>query len=147
MARVKLDLPEQFPFSTEISVRIGDINYGGHLGNDAVLSLLHEARVRFLKSLGFTEMDIDGRSIIMLDAVVIYKAEVFYGDRLKFEIAIADVNTLGFDIMYRVTNPETLKEVVHAKTGIAFFDYGRRKVVEMPSTFKSAVAIENAQSP
>ena len=132
-------MPRQFSFSTEIPVRIGDINYGGHLGNDKVLSLLHEARVRFLKRYGFTELDIDGRSIIMLDAVVVYRAEVFHGEILNIEVAVADMNNLGCDIMYRVTNRETGKEVVRAKTGIAFFDYGKRKVVEMPEKFKTAV--------
>jgi acyl-CoA thioester hydrolase len=73
MARVKLEIPETLPFSTEISVRIGDINYGGHLGNDAVLSIVHEARVRFLGSLGYTEMNVEGKGIIMTDAVVVFK--------------------------------------------------------------------------
>ena len=48
MARVKLEIPELLPFATELEVRVGDVNYGGHLGNDALLGLLHEARIRFL---------------------------------------------------------------------------------------------------
>ncbi|MEK6756777.1 MAG: thioesterase family protein, partial [Bacteroidota bacterium] len=80
MARVELELPERFHFSVEIPLRITDINYGGHLGNDALLSLLHEARVQFLRHHGFTEMNIDRRSIIMADAVILYKSEGFYGD-------------------------------------------------------------------
>ncbi len=60
MARVKLDLPDAFEFTTEIQVRIGDINYGGHLGNDTVLSLIHEARVRFLQKYNFREANIGG---------------------------------------------------------------------------------------
>jgi acyl-CoA thioester hydrolase len=47
MARVAIDLPEQFPFSAGIAVRISDINYGGHIGYDAIISLIHEARMRF----------------------------------------------------------------------------------------------------
>ena len=48
MPRIKLELPEKLVFSTEIPVRITDINYGGHLGNDSILSIVQEARVRFL---------------------------------------------------------------------------------------------------
>ena len=33
MGRVKLELPETFSFSTELTVRVTDLNYGGHLGN------------------------------------------------------------------------------------------------------------------
>ena len=46
MARIKLTLPERFPFTTTIPIRITDLNYGGHVGNDTVLALLHEARVQ-----------------------------------------------------------------------------------------------------
>jgi acyl-CoA thioesterase FadM len=142
MGRILLDLPEQFPFSTDIPVRITDINYGGHLGNDKVLSVLHEARVRFLKSFGYTELDIDGRSIIMLDSIIVYKAEAFYGDVLKVEVAVRNMNNVGCDILYRVTNAQTAREIAHAKTGIAFFDYAKRKVVEMPERFKNVVGAD-----
>ena len=60
MSRVKLRLPGTFAYATDIRLRVSDINYGGHMDNNAVLSLVHEARVRFLESHGFTEMDVDG---------------------------------------------------------------------------------------
>ena len=74
MARIKLDLPEHFPFTIELQVRITDINYRGHMGNDALLSLLHEARVQFLAHYGLGEMDIFGVGLIMADSVIIYKS-------------------------------------------------------------------------
>jgi acyl-CoA thioester hydrolase len=138
--RTKLDLPAQFPFSTELPVRITDINYGGHLGNDALLSLLQEARLRFLRQYGYSEKDVDGRGIIMLDAVVIYKSEAFYGDTLRIEVAVADIGTHGCDLLYRVSQKESGKEVARAKTAIAFFDYDRRKVVEVPAGFRAKIA-------
>lgn len=137
MARVKLEMPEQFPFATEIPVRIGDINYGGHLGNDAVLAIAHEARLRFLHSLGHTEQDVAGAGLIMLDAVVVYRSEAFYGDVLRVEVALADPQATGCDILYRMSNGETRKEVARVKTGMAFFDYARHKVVPMPATFRA----------
>lgn len=137
MARVKVDLPEQFLFSTEIPLRIGDINYGGHLGNDAVLSLVHEARVRFLNQYGWTELNIEGRSIIMTDAVAVYKSEAFYGDTIVIEIVLSDITSTGCDVLYRLSNKERGKEVARVKTGIAFFDYRNRKVVEAPEKFLS----------
>ena len=139
MARIKLELPRHFPFMTELSVRISDINYGGHLGNDAVLSLLHEARVRFLASHGYTEKDIEGAGIIMVDAIVVYRSESFHGDRLRIQVAVVDLRTTSCDFMYLVTQAETGKEVARAKTGIAFFDYERRKIVEMPAAFRELI--------
>lgn len=135
MARVKLNLPTKFLFSTEITVRITDINYGGHLGNDALLSLIHEARVRFLKSHGYTEADIEGVGLIMTDAALIYKKEVFYDTRLVFEIALSDWSRVGCDFVFRITEKESGQEVAYAKTGVVFFDYERKKVVPVPRGF------------
>ncbi|MDP6778026.1 MAG: thioesterase family protein [Candidatus Latescibacteria bacterium] len=136
MARIKLDLPESFAFSTDIPIRIGDINYGGHLGNDAVLSMMHEARVRFLDQHGFTEQNVDGPGIIMSDAVISYRSEAFYGETVRVEIAVADFTRTGCDLMYRLTDKETEREVARGKTGIAFFDYERRRPVAVPDGFR-----------
>lgn len=137
MARVKLDIPDTFEFSTEIPVRITDVNYGGHLGNDALLALIHEARMRFFNHHGFTEANVGGVGIIMTDVVIIYKAECFYGDILRIEVGVEDMGKSGCDIVYRLSNRKTGKEVARAKTGIVFFDYGKRKVMEVPEVFSA----------
>ncbi len=136
--RPKLELPKIFTFSTEMSVRITDINYGGHLGNDKILSLIHEARVRFFNKFGFTELDVDGAGTIMVDATIIYKAEAFYGDSITIEVAAGNFHKLGCDFFYRLTNSENGKEVARAKTGLVFFDYEKRKMIPMPEKFKEA---------
>lgn len=146
MARIQIPLPDKFIFSTELSVRITDINYGGHLANDALLSLIHEARVQFLKHFGFTEFDVAGSGIIMTDSATLYKAEVFYGERLLIEVGIGDPYKYGCDIFYKVSNKETLKEVARVKTGIAFFDYQKRKLAEMPEAFRQTVMLSSEQN-
>lgn len=139
MARITLDLPESFIFSTELTVTIGDINYGGHMGNDAVLRLIHEARLRMLKSRGFrTEIEIGGFGLIITDAAIVYKSEAFHGDRLLAEVALADWNKYGCDFLYRLSNLDASVEVARAKTGVVFFDYGVRKVSRVPEVFKQA---------
>lgn len=135
MARIKLDLPERVVFDTTLDVRIGDINYGGHLANDALLRLAHEARLRFLKSLDYTEMDVEGAGIIMTDAAIVYRAEAFHGDRLVFRLGLSDFNPYGFDLMYQVVDDNTGKEVARLKTGIVFFDYTARKIQPIPAAF------------
>jgi acyl-CoA thioesterase FadM len=135
MARVKLELPEKFDFVTEMPVRITDINYGQHLGNDALLSFIHEARVRFLISRGLSELEVGGCGLIMVDAVLVYKAQALYGDTLSIEVAARDFAPLGCDFVYRVTNPKTGAEIARVKTGILCYDYTRRKLVQCPEKF------------
>jgi acyl-CoA thioester hydrolase len=136
MARVKLQLPEKFIFSTEIQVRISDINYGGHLGNDSLLSIIHEARLRFLKNYNYSEIDVEGTGIILSDSVIVYKSEGFYGDILTVQVTVDDFNRHGCDIFYKLINKKTGKEVALAKTGIVFFDYNERKIACVPEKFK-----------
>ena len=77
MSRIKLQMPQQFSFSTTIAIRISDINYGNHVGYDAVLSLIHEARVQYLASNNFTELQCGGVGLIMSDAGIEFKKEIF----------------------------------------------------------------------
>lgn len=139
MARVEIDLPEAFQFSTDIPVRINDINYSGHLGHDSIISLIHEARVRFLDAHGFSELDIGGFGLVMTDLVVLYKAEAFYGEILTIEVGLQAFTKYGCDFVYRVSKKESGKELVRAKTGVLIYDYEKRKVVGVPEGFKSIV--------
>ena len=135
MARIKLELPKAFPFSTEIAIRISDINYGGHVGNDSVLSIIHEARVQFLMKHGFTEFNVDGAGIIMVDSVVVYKSESFYGEHALVEVAVDDIQKHGCDFFYRITEKESGREIARAKTSILFFNYEKRTLMEVPKKF------------
>jgi acyl-CoA thioesterase FadM len=137
MARVQLELPENFPFATELDVRVTDMNYARHLSNDAVLALLHEARVRFLNSYGLKEMDLFGAGLLITDAAVVYKSEAFAGEILKIEVTVADFNPYGCDFVYRVTEKRSGREVAHAKTGMVFFDYRERRVQPVPEAFRT----------
>jgi len=132
MARIKIDLPSAFTFTTQIPVRISDINYGGHLGNDAVLAMLHEARLRFLQHYDYSELELAGRSLIMADVAIEYKGEGFHGDLLTIRVAPQDFNKYGFDVVYQITNQEN-RLIALAKTGMVCFDYNTRKVSSLPA--------------
>ena len=133
MARIRISIPESFSFSTTIPIRITDLNYGGHVGNDAILSLLHEARVQFLKHYGFTELDFAGTSLIMSDVAIEFRSEVFYGSSIKVMVTAGEFTRAGFDIFYQMMNAENNKLVAVAKTGMVCFDYSSRKVTAVPA--------------
>lgn len=101
MARILIDLPDTFVFQTELPIYIQHINYGNHLDNAQVLALASEARVRFFRSLGYRELDVEGVGIVVADAAVQYKSEVFYGEVLVFDLAPAEFGKCGFDLMWR----------------------------------------------
>jgi len=135
MARVHIALPERWIFETSLDVRICDINYGNHMANDAILRFAHEARVRFLTSCGYSELDVEGFGIIMADAAISYKAEVFHGSTLRLRIGLSDFSRHGVDLIYQAIDGSTGKEVARLKTGIVFFDYENRKLALIPHRF------------
>lgn len=139
MARIHLNLPGKFIYATDITVRVSDLNYGGHVGNDTILTLLQEARIQFYRSIGFKdETSFEGDvGQIIIDAAVEYKAESFLGDVLQIQIAADDFTKYGFDLFYDVKNKSTGQEVARAKTGIVCFDYSRRKVARIPEALLS----------
>ena len=144
MARVKIDLPETFRFQTTIPIRITDLNYGGHVGNDRILSLIHEARVDYLQSLGFSELNMGGVSLIMADVAIEYKNELFHGDKLTIQVSAGDFTSSGFDLFYLLQKDDVNGRVLiaKAKTGMVCFDYSSRKVMRIPEPVKQRLTAD-----
>ena len=136
MPRVKLKPRDAYPFQIDIAVRTTDLNYGGHLGNDRLLSLVHEARVAFLESHGFSEIDCGGVSLILADAVINYQAEAFAGDILRFEVAAGEPARSGFRLFYRVTRKTDGAPVALIENGMVCFNYETRKTAPLPQTVR-----------
>ena len=140
MSRVQIKLPETFLFHTDIAVQIGDINYGNHLANDAVLRLCHEARLRFLRALGFSEMDVAGTGLIMADAAIRFQGQAFYGDVLRFDIGVSDIGSAGFALIYHISRRGDGAAIASVKNGMVFFDYAQQTIAKTPAAFIRAVA-------
>lgn len=141
MARIKIDLPKYFSFSCQIPVRITDINYGGHMGNDTVLSIIHEARMQLFDNFGYTEMNFAGTGMIMADVAIEFKSELFYGDVVIASVAIAEISKVGFELYYKLEKKagDKMKLVATAKTGMVCYDYIRKKIVIVPEEAKQKI--------
>lgn len=130
MARVKLNLPSQILGTFQIPVRITDINYGNHLGNNAIVEIIHEARVQFLQSHQFTELNAGGVALIMNELIVEYKNESFYNDRLNVSVFCGEITKISFELFYEITvrRKDTKILIANAKTGMVGYDYEQKKV-------------------
>ncbi|HEY6978871.1 MAG TPA: thioesterase family protein [Chitinophagaceae bacterium] len=134
MERIKINLPEVFAFSTLLTIRITDLNYGAHVGNDTFLSLIQEARQQFLMHYGYKELDVGGYGVILADAAVEYKKELSYGDKIKISVAASGLDKYGFDLYYKVeiVTHSGLTLAGKAKTGMFCYDYEKKKLVPIP---------------
>lgn len=140
MPRIKIDLPENFAFSTEIPIYIGHINYGHHLDNAALISLVSEARVRFFKALGYSELDVEGVGIVVADVAAQYRSEAFHGETMVIDMTADDFNKYGCDLVWRMRDKASGREVACGNHGIIFFDYAARKASAVPPAFVAKVS-------
>lgn len=143
MARVIIELPEQFNYSTELQVQFSNVNMGKHLGAEQILPLVIEAQMRFLRDLGYLsdDINIEGLSLIMADSATIYKAQAFYGETLLIEVRVRDFSKYSCDFVYRMTNKATRAEIARVKTGMMFFDYEKQKPHPVPDEFRRKIAV------
>jgi len=139
MPRVELDLPETWIFTTELPVRVADLNYGNHLGNDRVLSLAQEVRVQWLLAHGLGELDVGGAGLILADAAVVYRAEGRLGMVLRAELGVGEVRTRSVELVHRFTDVASGQEIARAKTGVLCFDYASRRVVHLTPALRRAL--------
>lgn len=137
MSRIQIELPESLPFSTEITLYLSHMNYGGHLDNALLLTVVSEARARFFQSLGYTELNVEGVGIIVSDAALQYRSEAFYGEVMAVSMGAGDFGSKGCDLLWCMREKNTSREVARGKTGIVFFDYTTRKIAPVPDNFRS----------
>jgi acyl-CoA thioesterase FadM len=143
MARIKIELPKHFPFTTEIPLRVTDLNYGAHVGNDTIVSILHEARVQYLHSHGYDEFRIGGLGLIMSDLVVEYKQELFYGDLILAHVVAGEFSKVRFELLYKLERKAAGKPmalVATARTGMVCYDYAAKKTASIPEQVRAELS-------
>ncbi len=145
MPRVKVSSPERFLFSMERVVGISDVNYARHLDSVAMVNILHEARLQFLASLGFTEGNIFGLGMVVTDLAVEYQSESFANDLLIIDVGVGSFNRYGFDIGFQVTNSALETQVCSAKMGVVFLDFDKHHITEIPASFTALLGQMDSQ--
>ncbi|MDO9373003.1 MAG: thioesterase family protein [Ferruginibacter sp.] len=144
MGRIKIDVDTSPIFTTSVKVRIGDINYGNHVGNDAFVSMINEARMQWLASKGFNELEIEGTGLIMSDLAVEFKQECFYGEIIEIVLSAGEISKVSFEIFYLIqtTRAGEMVLLAKAKTGMVSYNYQEKKVSPIPSTLRMMLTSE-----
>ncbi|RKZ18954.1 esterase [bacterium] len=143
MPHVRITPRPAYSFAVDITVRTTDLNYGGHLGNDRLLSLVHEARMAWLAQHGWSELECAGAGLILRDTAVVYRGEAFAGDVLRFEVAAMEPTKVGFRLAMRITRMSDGREIALVENGMVGFDYARRRMVPLPDSVRTVCAAED----
>ena len=128
-------------FEIKYKVTIGDINYGGHMGNEVPLRLFHQVRIDFFNSLGSSELNLaENIGTIQIESFVKYKKESFLGDELIIKIVEVFVEKTSMKIEYEVMN-QSKERVVIGNTLLVGYDYGRKKKSRIPLEFVEKIRL------
>ncbi len=130
---------DNFTFSIPYSVRVVDINYGGHVANSAVLNFFQDARIAYLMNLGdYSELDVgSGCGIILQDARVKYLAEMFLHDQLEIGVRISAVSRASFTMQYRIERAGVV--TAEGETLLICLDYESRKLRRLDKVFRQRI--------
>ena len=136
MARIKIEITGEFLYTAVLPVRITDINYGNHTGNDSIVGFLQEVRMQWLHQYGFTELDIEGTGLIMSGLEVEFKNESQYGNILEIELFADNITRKSFVLYYSISKRDlnNVAVIAKARTEMVSFDYDTKKVVSMPES-------------
>ncbi|WP_298644505.1 thioesterase family protein [uncultured Cardiobacterium sp.] len=124
-------------YTGRLTVRIGDINYGGHLGHDRLITLLHQARLDLLHALGATETDCFGAGLIMRKLACDYRGEAFLDDVLDIAMRVDALRPTAFTLQYRVSCGARV--IAGAESEMVAYDYARHKIIALPPAFTDAL--------
>lgn len=140
MERVKLDFPaEAIIHRHPLTVRVTDMNYGQHLGHDALVSLLHEARVQAFAALDLPEWDMYGYPSIVADLAVQYQSEARWPEALIIETAVPEPQGKALTVYQRVLTSDEKRIVATARVNQLLIDLKAGRPVEVPTQVKQAL--------
>jgi acyl-CoA thioester hydrolase len=141
MPRTKLTELPVYKFRYAITLQPRDINYGGHLGVDSLVSIVGTARAYIFKSVGLSELNLgDNKTgMIMTDFVINLKAEGFMFDSLEVYSHVGELTKNGFRFFHKVTRGASIIALV--ESGFLAFDYTAEKVTRVPETFANALGL------
>lgn len=129
MERVRLKVPKSDSiYKTELQVRVGDLNYGKHVGNDRILLYCHEIRNQFFQSIGQSELSFFDTSLIMSDSTCVYKSQGYWKDIIEATLYLEGLTETSFRLFYLLNNKETQKPIAYVTTTLVFFNYEKNKI-------------------
>ena len=137
--KIKFKIPTKFHFKTKLKIRVSDLNYGGHLGNDSVLSLAHESRVRFFFKLNVTERNFFNVGLIMADSAIKYKSQGYLNESIIIKISVTELRSHGFKLFYILKKNNSNIDLAYVQTSMVCYDYKKSKILQLPEDFKNSL--------
>lgn len=124
---------EGFDFVHRETVRFRDVDSMGHVNNAVFLTYLEEARIAYLLPFGA-----EVANMILARVEIDFRAPLRMGAEIEVGVRPSTVGTKSFELEYEVRDGDTI--AAEAKTVIVSYDYESGRSVELPETWREALA-------
>ena len=142
MPQSKIDPNFTVLFACNLQVRVADLNYGNHLGNDRILSYFHEVRVLWLSHHNLSEHDVGGCGLIMTGTNIEYLKQAHLHQFLTLTLGAREVGKARFTLVYKLTDDQTDQVIALGETNMACFNYQRQKPTRAPVSLIAALRLQ-----
>ena len=136
MARIQFDDFDDAVFSTAL-VCPPALHPGAHTDNVQLLQLASLARFRFFEAMGYRENQVEGARIFVGDQAVQYKAEAFPNQAVEVQVAVRDIASKGFDLIYRLIDAQSGALICLGKIGVVCVNRQTKRPCALPAVFKA----------
>ena len=122
-------------FSTNISIQVNHLNYGNHLGHDALLSVLQEARLRWLKTIDPLSSEINIANdvgLLVKEVNLSYHSPGHHGDILDITFHLEKLKRTAFSLHHEVFNQTTDFLLGNGTIVFVCFDYKAKGIAAIP---------------
>ena len=135
MARIQFNDFDDAVFSTAL-VCPPALHPGAHTDNVQLLQLASLARFRFFEAMGYRENHVEGARIFVGDQAVQYRAEAFPNQAVEVQMAVRDIASKGFDLIYRLIDAQSGALICLGKIGVVCVDRQTKRPCALPDVFK-----------
>jgi acyl-CoA thioester hydrolase len=126
-----------FRFSTTLEVRWRDVDALNHVNNAVYFTYLEQARLRYLRELGFAPTNPTDVGIIIAEAGCQFKSPLRLGEQVTIRIRASELRRSSFVFEYRIEG-EDERLAATARTVQVCYDYGRQEPILIPAQWREA---------
>lgn len=128
-----------FVFETVMRVRNTEIDVGQHLTLESLISLLAEARARFLYSKGIKDINAEYQGLIVSNLQLNIINRVRAREELLFEVGIEHISDKDGEMAIKVTRMYDGSLVAKARKSFVQYDYRSNRSISFNNDVKEAL--------
>ena len=127
-----------FRFSTTVEVRWRDLDAMGHVNNAVYFTYLEQARIHYLREVGFVPGVPSGMGFILAEASCQFKSPLQLGERATIRVRVSQLRNSSFVFEYRA-EAEDGRLIATARTVQVCYDYQAQRPIPVPGEWREAV--------